>query len=117
MLQSKRSAAVDYNLAMTYSFWPWRLLTLLAPDLFGNPARGSFWGYGNYWEDAVYVGLLPLLLALGAALKWIAGRRSASGSLPAAESPPSTARRAVPFLVALLSLALLFALGQNTPVF
>lgn len=117
LLQSQRSAAVDYQLAMTYSFWPWRLLTLLAPDLFGSPTRGSFWGYGNYWEDAVYFGLLPLLLALGAALKWIAGRRSAAGSLPAAESPHSNARRAVPFLVVLIGLALLFALGQNTPIF
>ncbi|MBS1250872.1 MAG: hypothetical protein MAG431_02469 [Chloroflexi bacterium] len=66
LLQSQRSAAVDYEYAMTYSFWPWRFLTLLAPNLFGNPAHGTYWGYANFWEDAVYIGLLPLLLAFTA---------------------------------------------------
>ncbi|MCJ7818719.1 MAG: hypothetical protein MUP25_02725, partial [Syntrophales bacterium] len=71
---SQRSAAVDYAPAMTYSFWPWRLLGLFSPDLYGNPAQGDYWGYGNYWEDAVYVGLLPLLLALAAVVKGVRGK-------------------------------------------
>jgi hypothetical protein len=62
LMQSQRASAVSYDLAMTYSFWPWRFLSLLAPDLFGNPAIGDYWGYGNYWEDAVYIGLAPFLL-------------------------------------------------------
>ena len=45
--------------ALAYSFWPWRLITLITPDFFGNPARGDYWGYANFWEDAVYIGLLP----------------------------------------------------------
>ena len=48
---------------MTHSFWPLRLLTLLSPDFFGNPAQNNFWGYDNYWENAAYIGLIPLLLA------------------------------------------------------
>lgn len=64
LLQSQRSAAVGYADAVLYSFWPWRILTLFAPDLFGNPGRGDFWGYATYWEDATYIGMLPVLLAL-----------------------------------------------------
>ncbi len=107
LLASQRSSAVEYELAMTYSTWPWRLLTLLAPDLFGSPVRGDYWGYGNYWEDALYVGLLPLLLALAAVLrrnKKSDRARDEIGSLPY-------------FLLGLILLAILLALGKNTPVF
>jgi len=27
---------------------------------FCNPASGDYWGYGNYWEDAIYVALVRL---------------------------------------------------------
>jgi hypothetical protein len=73
LLQSQRAGAVEYEFAMTYSFWPWRFLTLLAPGLFGSPASGDYWGYANYWEDAVYIGLLPFLLGLLLALLTQAG--------------------------------------------
>ncbi len=97
--QSQRAAAVDYEMGLTYSFWPWRLIGLLAPNFFGNPAQGDYWGYANYWEDAIYIGLLPALLFLGtlrgktrlAGLRW--------------------------FLWGVFGLALLFALGKNTPIF
>ena len=64
--QSQRSSSVDFNYAMNYSFFPLRFLTLLAPNLLGSPAWGNYLlKADNYWEDAVYIGLLPLLLALG----------------------------------------------------
>ena len=65
LMQSQRAGEFGYAEAMTYSFWPWRFLTLVVPDLFGNPATGNYWGYGNYWEDAVYLGLLPIIMAIG----------------------------------------------------
>ena len=38
--------------------------TLLSPDLFGNPAHGTWWAMGtNYNETNAYAGMLPLLLA------------------------------------------------------
>ncbi|MDG5815728.1 YfhO family protein [Chitinispirillales bacterium ANBcel5] len=58
------------------SFRPYRFLTLLAPDFYGDP--DSYWGISqrdtrggthNYWETAAYVGILPLLLSIfGAAI-------------------------------------------------
>ena len=39
------------------------LITAFVPDFFGNPARNTFWGKGNYTEFAMYVGILPIALA------------------------------------------------------
>jgi hypothetical protein len=39
------------------------LLRLVLPDLFGNPARGTWWGPYNFAATAVYAGTLTLLLA------------------------------------------------------
>jgi hypothetical protein len=102
-LHSQRAGGTDAEAALAYSFWPWHLLTLLAPDFFGNPAHGDYWGFANYWEDAVYIGLLPLGLAASAL--WNAVRRKGVAGFPYA------------FLGALLPVALLLGLGANTPVF
>jgi hypothetical protein len=103
MLQSQRSGGVDYDLAMTNSLWPWRLITFLAPDFFGNPGLGDYWGYGTYWEDAGYVGLLPLLLAIGAVAR---RNRGAEG-----------VGRQKWFWTICAVVALVLALGTNTPIF
>jgi hypothetical protein len=101
--QSHRVASLDPEFAFTYSFWPWRLLSLLMPDLFGNPAVGDYWGYGNYWEDAIYIGVLPLLLALWAGIRGLRRRDELWGLSR--------------FLVIFSVGALVLALGKNTPVF
>jgi len=95
---SDRSAGLDPEFALNYSFWPWRMLGLLAPDLFGNPRAGNYWGYGNYWEDHLYLGSLPILLALGALLS---------------RNP----NRLKWFLLGTVGVSLVLALGKNTPVF
>jgi hypothetical protein len=107
LLQSQRSAAVDYDFAMTYSFWPWRFLTFIAPDLYGNPVSGDYWGYANYWEDAVYIGLIPFILAIMTLIS--RGRKTRNNKYinPAF----------VGFLFALILVTFLLALGKNTPVF
>jgi hypothetical protein len=102
LLQSQRASAVEYEYALTYSFWPWRFLGLLAPGLFGSPASGDFWGYGNYWEDAVYVGLLPFLLAVWTILR----RGKGKGE-----------KGMVFFLTAVILVSFALALGKNTPLF
>jgi hypothetical protein len=119
MLQSQRAGGVGYDLATTYSFWPWRLLTFFAPDFFGNPGRGDYWGYASYWEDAGYVGVLPLLLAVGAVVARIRHRSAPCGRPGQAQDLPLHGRpsRQVWFWVVCGSVALVLALGKNTPLF
>ncbi len=111
LVQSQRSAAVDSNLAMNYSFWPWRLITLFAPGMFGNPATGDYWGYGNYWEDALYIGLLPIIIGLWAL---VYGRK-------APKDPDDQNGMTMPslilFLGAMIIVSMLLAFGNNTPIF
>lgn len=111
LLQSQRAAQVDYELAMSYSFWPWHFITLLSPGFFGSPVSGDYWGYANYWEDAVYIGLLPFLLALAAIAKSF--QKSPSEPLLNGEEP----RKLVGFLGVTVFVSFLLALGENTPVF
>ena len=124
-IQSQRADGADWDFAMTYSLWPWRLVTLLAPDFFGHPADGDYWGYGHYFEDNGYIGLLPLMLAGLAVAGWL--RKSRSGPVlsrepEAAQDPPSLtdsgdSHRCVPFLLATAAVALVLALGDNTPIY
>lgn len=105
---SHRSDAVAYEEAMTYSFWPWRLVSLFSPDFFGNPTQSDYWGYATYWEDHVYAGLLPLLLSLSTlwlVVKGIFQKRH-----------PQRWRLLI-FLWILIFIAFVLALGRNTPVF
>jgi Bacterial membrane protein YfhO len=111
LLQSQRAAAVAYQAVMTYSTWPWRLLGLIAPGLFGSPAQGDFWGYASFWEDAVYIGLLPLLLAFGAVLAAIIHRHESHRADSFWLRPISLT------LILVILTSILLALGQNTPVF
>ncbi len=103
LANSQRSAAVSRDFALTYSFWPWRLIGLIAPSLFGNPASGDYWGYGNFWEDAIYVGVLPVVMAIAGLMRQSRACRPHSGL--------------VRFLAVAGGLSLLLALGKNTPVF
>jgi len=122
LMQSQRASAVDYELAMTYSFWPWRIIGLFAPNFFGNPAHGDFWGYGNFWEDALYIGLLPVLLALSVLLRpgaW-PNLQAKNTSQDWPEKPlqlPAIRRSLVYFLWMVLIVGFILALGKNTPAF
>jgi hypothetical protein len=107
-MQSQRSGAIDYQTALSYSFWPWRLLTLVFPDIFGNPGMGDFWGYANYWEDAIYFGLLPLFFSLYFLFSW--KQRKNSGDQEKAKSLTW-------FCTLSICVIFLLALGWNSPVF
>ncbi|MCA9957614.1 MAG: hypothetical protein KC443_01185, partial [Anaerolineales bacterium] len=50
-----------------------RFAVLVMPDFFGTPLAGNWWGFDNYNETALYVGILPLLL-IGAAV-WLARKQ------------------------------------------
>jgi len=110
LAQSQRAGGVDYEFAMTYSLWPWRLITFAAPDFFGNPGRGDYWGYATYWEDAGYVGVLPLLLAIGAVVGRKRGDKGAGGQ-------GGRGAGQVWFWATSGAVAMALALGKNTPIF
>ena len=107
LLQSQRSAVVDYDLGLTYSFWPWRLLTFLSADFFGNPGNGNYLGYATYWEDAVYIGVIPFLLSLTTIRNILPGRKDV-------EPGKRLYARA---LWSLIAVGFVLALGKNTPIF
>jgi hypothetical protein len=107
LLQSQRSSEVSYHFAVSYSFWPWRFLTFIAPELFGSPVSGDYWGYANYWEDAVYFGFLPFVLVFSAFVTH--GRRK--------QKTKYTRPGFLGFLLVIILIAFLLALGSNTPIF
>ncbi|GIV66377.1 MAG: hypothetical protein KatS3mg047_0770 [Bellilinea sp.] len=107
--QSQRSSAVNYEYAVNYSLWPWRLLGFFLPDLFGNPGTGNYWGFGAYWEDAIYIGLLPVLLALNSIISHFRVKPTTDFEFEK--------RRLVVFLWAVIIVVLILSLGKNTPVF
>ena len=37
---------------------------MLSPISSAPPRQNNFWGYDNYWENAAYIGVIPILLAL-----------------------------------------------------
>jgi hypothetical protein len=124
-LHSQRVDGLDPEEAMTYSFWPWRLLTLAIPNLFGSPATGDYWGYATYWEDAAYIGVLPLVLALSAvwgwARRWLSLRKQARVAKPSSATSQEASAEPDGFLIAFCLLLILFslvmAMGKNTPIY
>ncbi|MBT3239556.1 MAG: YfhO family protein [Chloroflexi bacterium] len=102
LLQSQRASEFNIAQAMTYSFWPWRFLTVFLPNLFGTPANGDYWGYAAFWEDATYIGLISIILAI--AFIFYKNRNSAQ-------------KKFATFLIILIGISFLLALGDNTPIF
>lgn len=109
LAQSQRSGGVDYDTVMNFSYSLPRALNLISPNFFGTPANGSYATKGAFFEDAVYVGLVPLISALVAILTW------AWGKVRKAERPGYF--KSVPFWFVLVIIAFLLALGKNSPVF
>ena len=92
-----RSIGLTYNAAAQYSFPPENLLTLLAPDIFGDMKSVPYWGRWCWWEMSLFIGCGGLVLAVLGAVR---GERHL--------------RR---FSVVMAGLMLLLALGRYTPLF
>jgi len=105
LTQSQRAAAYDANTAMVYSFSPGRLIGYLIPDFFGNPGYGDFVGYATYWEDAVYIGIIPFFLAVTTVVYLFQKKRS------------RRFQYLTIFLWAITAVGVVLALGSNTPIF
>jgi len=109
LAQSQRSDGVDYETVMNFSYAPARLLNFLSPNIFGNPGDGSYITKGAFFEDAVYIGLIPLVAALVAVITWLWRklRRVA----------PVSGDTIVPFALLITVVGLLLAFGKNAPFF
>lgn len=103
LLQTPRASSVDMTLALNYSFWPEHLLNFISPEFFGTPARGDYWGFGASWEDAVYLGLIPLILGFF--------------TLKPAFTDIRPEKRITLFLWIVFGATILLALGKNLPIF
>lgn len=107
LLASQRGDGVNFDFAMNFSYAPLRSLNLVAPNLFGTPADGSYITAGAYFEDAVYIGIIPLISALSALLTLRHIRRAGS----------SASRRGAGLWALITIVGFVFALGRNTPIF
>ncbi|MEJ5202070.1 MAG: hypothetical protein WHV66_07515, partial [Anaerolineales bacterium] len=110
LLNSYRSGGLDYSTATSYSFWPWRLITLIAPNFFGSPGNGDYWGYASYWEDALYLGVFPFSLSLFSLITIIKKRKGR-------QETGDSYRKFVIYLLLVLVIGLFFAFGKNNPVY
>ena len=101
-LLSSRPTYVYEQIAM-YPYHPKNLITLFSPYYFGNPAAGTYRENiqvsGIFWENATYVGLLPLALALYAIFCLVRKDKK------------------VLFFVITAIFSLLLMLGRFTPIF
>ena len=59
---------MNYAASVEHSFAPWLLVKLVVPKFFGAqyPGTNSYWagGYSAFWETCLFVGILPLALAI-----------------------------------------------------
>ena len=96
----------DLDRALLYSYSPLRLPTFLIPNLFGNPGDGSYIPTGLAYEDAAYVGIIPLIAAFAAL--WVALRCWWRREAAWADAP---------FWLVILLVGFVLALGKNTPLY
>lgn len=57
-----RNEGISYTYAVAYSYPPWSLVSLLLPNLFGNPVDGNYWNVWSYYEMGFYMGVPALFL-------------------------------------------------------
>jgi hypothetical protein len=95
--ETVRSERLGYAFATMFAFPPENLLTLLAPDFFGNLGSEPYWGRWYLWEACLYIGVIGFGLA---AYGMARARPSDRGAL-----------------IAVMLLSAFVALGNNTPLF
>lgn len=60
---SRRAGGVDYAFATLHPQTPANLITLILPYFFRGP-DGYYWGLWSSWETRLYMGIVPLVLAI-----------------------------------------------------
>jgi hypothetical protein len=95
--ESIRSQGLPYQFAAMFSLPPENLLTLVAPNFFGNMIAFPYWGRWHLWEMSLFMGVTGLVLAVYGSIRGNKHLRLFS----------------LPMAVILLVLAL----GAHTPLF
>jgi hypothetical protein len=95
--ESVRTGGVTFEFASMFSFPPENLVTLLAPNFFGDNVSFPYWGRCYLWEMSLFMGVGGLILAVYGGLR---GGKDI--------------RR---FSLVMTALLLLLALGSHTPLF
>jgi hypothetical protein len=76
LAQNSVRPKLEFNESCEGSFRPYRFITMIVPNYFGQPQKSAYWGVSsgdvrggmhNYWETAMYAGVIPLVLAVIAA--------------------------------------------------
>ncbi|PKO18385.1 MAG: hypothetical protein CVU39_02810 [Chloroflexi bacterium HGW-Chloroflexi-10] len=107
LLNSQRANAVSVELALNFSFWPLRILTVFFGDFFGNPNYNRFVAGGNYWEDLLYIGVIPFIFVIFGIVFLFSN-----------DSKKDVITRKIGFFSLLLMLfSFTLAIGKNSPVF
>ncbi len=106
--QSQRSDGAEYSFAVNFSYAPVRSINFISPQFFGTPVDGTYFTVGAYFEDAVYIGLIPLISAIAAVIAFV--RRRKRDAFIAASNH-------VPFAVIIVVIGFVLALGQYSPIF
>ena len=71
LLKNSQRLAESVTGGSQIAFLPWtQMITLLAPDFFGNPTTGNFWGPGDYTNTSFYVGTVVFVLCLVSLFYW-----------------------------------------------
>jgi len=95
--QSSRALLKGPESVRDISFPPENLATLLAPGFWGDMHGVRYWGRWLLWETCIYVGILPLVLAIAGALLM--------------------RNRYTYFFLGLAALSLLLSFGAYSPLF
>ncbi|HSM25454.1 MAG TPA: alpha-(1-_3)-arabinofuranosyltransferase family protein, partial [Anaerolineaceae bacterium] len=106
---SQRSEEIGYDLAVSSSLWPGRLMTVLFGNFWGNPNYNRFLSGGSFWEENLYLGVFPILIT--SLILWFLLRRNRQSQI-------STKDKFFLFSLFILTFfSIIFSFGRFTPVY
>jgi hypothetical protein len=110
LLESQRSGGVSFETLTNFSYAPARIIGLFMPNFFGSPVDGSYLTpeRGVYFEDANYIGVLPLISVAFAIYGWFKWRTLLTHH---------RVFRSVPLWVFISIVGFVLALGRFGPVY
>lgn len=94
---SNRGGGTGYEYASSLSMHPAQIITAVFPSFMGSPKQQNSVFGALYWDSAMYIGLIPFVLAI-IAFFWVKGPRAS-------------------YFKVLAVLSLLLALGDHTPFY